>query len=536
MPKNKPTPSDSSIVKGVIYARYSSYGQRDESIEGQLRDCHAFAKQYGITVVGEYCDHALTGTTDKRPEFQRMIRDSAKGQFSVVITWKNDRFARSRYDSAIYKAKLKQNGVRLLYAKEHIPDGPEGIVLESVMEGFAEYYSANLSQNIKRGNYDSALKRQTLGKKVLGLRKGADGRFEIDPETAPIIQRIFEEYASGRSSVDIYTDLNSAGFRTSRGRPFNKNSIRRILQNEKYIGVYEYEDIRDEHGIPAIIDRELFDKVQKIVAQHHRAPAAKKNNGGFLLTAKLFCGECGEPMTGDGGTSHTGKVYSYYICNGRRVKKCDMVRAPKQWIEEKIVSALSEIIYDDTIINEFADRFMAWQAEQNCNSALSGLERRLKQNADAIKNTMSIIDSGLITDSLKSHLVELEAERVSLEAGIAHEKMETPELDRDTVVWFLRRFRTIDQSDIGWRIFLIETFLNRAYLFADNRLILHLNFGGKNNTLTLQFANQAIADGEIISSSFAPPAAPYGANLNHPILYFFQGMLIALVFAQKSQE
>lgn len=137
------------LIKGVIYARYSSSGQRDESIEGQLRDCHAFAKKRGIVIVSEYCDRALTGTSDKRPEFQRMIRDSGKGQFSVVITWKSDRFAQSRYDSAIYKYRLKQNGIRILYAKESIPDGPEGIILESVMEGFAEHYSANLLRNVK---------------------------------------------------------------------------------------------------------------------------------------------------------------------------------------------------------------------------------------------------------------------------------------------------------------------------------------------------------------------------------------------------
>lgn len=277
MAKKKPT---AELVKGVIYARYSSSGQRDESIEGQLRDCHAFAKKYGIVIVGEYCDRALTGTSDKRPEFQRMIRDSGKGQFSVVITWKNDRFARSRYDSAIYKYKLKQNGIRVLYAKESIPDGPEGIILESVMEGFAEYYSANLSQNVKRGNYDSALQRQTLGQTVLGLRKGPDKRFEIDPATAPVVRRIFEEYAAGRPAVDIFTDLNAEGFRTSRGNLFNKNSLRRILQNEKYVGVYEFADIRDEEGIPPIVDRELFDKVQKMVERHHRQPAAKKVNGG----------------------------------------------------------------------------------------------------------------------------------------------------------------------------------------------------------------------------------------------------------------
>ena len=317
---------------GVIYARYSSAGQRDESIEGQLRDCYAFAERYGITIITEYCDRALTGTSDKRPEFQRMIRDSTKGIFSVVITWKNDRFARSRYDSAIYKHKLKQNGVRVLYAKESIPDGPEGIILESVMEGFAEYYSANLSQNVKRGNYDSALKRQTLGQSVYGLRAGPDKKWELDPETAPVVKRIFEEYAAGKRAVDIYTALNAEGFRTIRGNPFNKDSLRGILKNEKYTGVYKFADIRDEKGIPPIVDRELFDKVQKMMKKHHESPALKKMDGGFLLTTKLFCGECGEPMTGDCGTSKTGNTYSYYTCKNRRKKKCKKERAPKQWL------------------------------------------------------------------------------------------------------------------------------------------------------------------------------------------------------------
>lgn len=512
MPKSKNNSNkqnkNSELVKGVIYARYSSAGQRDESIEGQLRDCREFATKHGIVIVGEYCDRALTGTSDKRPEFQRMIRDSGRGQFSVVITWKNDRFARSRYDSSIYKYRLKQNGVRLLYAKESIPDGPEGIILESVMEGFAEYYSANLSQNVKRGNYDSALKRQTLGMSLLGYKKGADKRFEIDPATAPIVRRIFQEYAAGRSALDIYTDLNNEGFRTNRGNLFNKNSIRRILQNEKYVGVYEYADIRDEHGIPPIIDRELFDKVQKLVEVHHRQPAAKKVEGGFLLTAKLFCGECGLPMTGDGGTGRSGKVYSYYICNGRRKQTCKKNRVNKEWIEDVIVAKLAEIVNDDNMINEFADRFMLWQSKQKTNSTLNGLEQRLKQVENAIKNTISAIDSGLITDSLKSHLLDLESERISLEKGIAKEKINAPELDRDSVVWFLQRFRDGDQNDPAWRIFIVETFLRAAYLYDDGRLLLHLNFGGNNNTVSLKTAEQTVNEGEVLCSSFAPSGAP----------------------------
>lgn len=505
---NKPEEPSPVLIPAVIYARYSSSGQREESIDGQLRECREYARRMNLNVIGEYCDYALTGTSDKRPEFQRMIRDSAKGQFTVVIVWKFDRFARNRYDSAIYKAKLKKNGVRVLSAKEGIPDGPEGVLLESIMEGYAEYYSANLSQNVKRGMYESALKLQTLGQTVYGLRKAADGRYEQDPATAPVVRRIFEEYISGRPATDIYRDLNRDGFRTLTGGSFNKNSLRRILQNQKYCGIYEYADIRVEDGIPAIVSKETFRKAQAMIKQHHEKPAAKKIEGGFLLTGKLFCGHCGDPMTGDGGTSKTGKTYSYYTCTKRRKKKCNKERAPKQWIEDLIVDTLIQIANDDKVIDEFADRFMTWQENKETHDELRILEDRLKRNEAAIKNVMTVIDSGLITGSIRSHLMDLEAEKADIEKGIAVQKIEEPTLQRSEVVYFLKSFRDGDKSDIAWRIFIVETFLQAAYLFDDGRLILTLNYGGKNNKVTVEIAEKTVHDGEELSSNFAPLSAP----------------------------
>ena len=502
------TGNELQATRGVIYARYSSSGQREESIEGQIRECREYAKRHNIVIVGEYCDHAISGTSDKRPEFQRLIKDSAKGQFAFVITWKGDRFARNRYDSAVYKYRLQQNGVRILYAKESIPDGPEGIILESVMEGFAEYYSANLSQNVKRGMYDSALKLQTLGQYCYGLQKGADGKWEQNPTQAPIVKRIFEEYVAGRPATDIYRDLNNEGLRTWTGGLFNKNSLRRMLKNEKYCGVYQYADIRVEDGIPAIVDRETFDKAQKMLKTHHEKPASKKIDGGFLLTGKLFCGHCGELMTGDGGTSKTGRVYQYYTCNNRRLKKCDKERAPKQWIEDVVVQKLVEIANDDNVIEAFADRYMEWQEKQKKSSPSSGMEERLKKIETAIKNTMSLIDSGFITDSLKSHLVELESERVSVEQGIAKEQANSPSLKRSEVVYFLKKFRDGDIDDVSWRIYLVETFLKAAYLFDDGRLLLHLNYSGDNNEITAQVAEQVLKEGADLCSDFAPPSPP----------------------------
>ena len=153
-----PSSKTADSLNAVIYARYSSHSQTEQSIEGQLHDSYAYAEKCGYRVIGEYIDRALTGKSDDRPDFQRMIRDAEKHQFQVVIVWKLDRFARNRYDSAIYKARLKKYGVRVISVMENITDSPEGIILEGMLEALAEYYSANLSENIRRGQQESIKK------------------------------------------------------------------------------------------------------------------------------------------------------------------------------------------------------------------------------------------------------------------------------------------------------------------------------------------------------------------------------------------
>ena len=521
-----------SREKGVIYARYSSSGQRDESIEGQLRECRDYAERHGILIVGEYCDHAMSGTSDRRPEFQRMIRDSSRGQFTVCIVWKNDRFARNRYDSAVYKYRLNQNGVRLLYAKETIPEGAEGIILESVMEGFAEYYSANLSENVKRGNYDSALKHQTLGVTLYGLRKAPDGRFEQNPEQAPIVRRIYEEYAGGKSAKNICADLNAEGFRTNTGGRFNGNSINRILTNEKYCGVYRYADIIAEDGIPAIVSRDLFDRVQGMVKLHAEKPNLKKEDGGFLLTGKLFCGTCGAPMTGDSGTGKLGKVYQYYTCVNRHTRNghtCTKASVSKKWAEDTVVRALMDIAGNDGIMTAIADRFMEWQSKQKKVSPAEGLTAQLREVERATQNVLSLVDSGFITDSVKTHLMELEAKRTDLEELIAKaEASEPPTLTREQVLHFLHKFRDGDAEDVGWRIFIVDTFLKAAFLYDDGRLILQLNYNGDGSTVTVETAEEAVS-GQPVCSDFAPLGAPPRANLNPITVYFHEGAVLVVI-------
>lgn len=518
------------LEKAVIYARYSSSGQREESIDGQLRECRAYAEKLGMIVVGEYCDSAMSGTNDRRPQFQRMIKDSAKGQFTTVIMWKIDRFARNKYDSATYKYRLRQNGVRLIYAKESIPDGPEGIILESLLEGMAEYYSANLSENVKRGNYDSALKRQTLGHLTYGLRTAPNGTFEKDPATAPIVARIFEEYINGKSAKNICNDLNNEGYRTLKGGLFNKNSIRRIVSNEKYCGIYRYQDICYDDGIPAIVSKDAFKKASEMLKIHSEKPALKKENGGFLLTGKLFCGECNEAMVGDSGTSRGGTVYYYYTCKNMRAGKCHKRRESRDVIEDIIVGKLSSLAADEAFIQRVADRFMIWQEKQDDKSELKALQSRLNEVEKAIAGNLKLVDAGIITDSIKSHLVELESQRVDLERGISIAKMSAPKVTRAQIVHFIRQFAKCDISDIRWRIFIVETFLSAAWVFDDGRIVMQLNYDGNNNRVSYErMIDISSRKGISNRSSFASSGAPNDAKTNLEFEIFEDGVLIVVI-------
>ena len=287
-------------MRGVIYARYSSDNQREESIEGQIRENTAYAEKNGITIVGHYIDRALSAKTDNRPEFQRMINDSAKKKFDVVIVWKLDRFSRNRYDSAKYKAMLRKNDVKVISATESISGGAEGIILESVLEGMAEYYSADLAEKVSRGMTENALKARFNGGQIpLGFTIDDEQHYQIDPEKAPLVIEMFRRYAGGESITDIIEDLNARGVRTSQGNRFNKNSLARIFANRRYIGEYAYKDAVIPGAIPAIVSKDVFERVAIRMGQNKHATGKAKAPERYLLTTKLFCGTCNSMFVGD---------------------------------------------------------------------------------------------------------------------------------------------------------------------------------------------------------------------------------------------
>ena len=490
-------------MTAVIYARYSSDSQREASIEGQLRDCKDYAEKNGITVVGTYIDRAYSAKTDDRPEFQHMIKDSAKKIFDVVLVWKLDRFARNRYDAVNYKHQLEKNGVHLVSAMEPISQGPEGIMVESMLIGMAEYYSAELALKVARGERENALQCKYNGGIVpLGFTIGKEDRlYYIDPETAPIVQEIFTRYANGEPAEKIAASLNERGLRTRTGKPFVKNSFFQIFRNRRYIGEYRYKDIVTPGGIPAIIDQDLFDRVQQRFEQNkiaHGRPA--KEDVSYLLTTKLFCGKCGTLMGGESGTSHMGNTYYYYKCGkAKRHGKahCDLKAIRKEPLERFVVETAIKVIFSDEIIERLIDLIM--EAQQQENTRLPVLKDQLRDTEKRLANLLEAIEQGILTPTTKQRLDELEARKEALNTSILEEELKKPVLTREWMRFWFEKFRRGDMRDMEHQRQIIDTFVNSVYVF-DDRVVLNFNFTDDSKTISRE---------EVLGSSAVDNAPPH---------------------------
>lgn len=469
------------MKNAVIYARYSSSNQREESIAGQLRECRQYAEKHELRVIHEYTDSALTGTSDKRPSFQQMIRDSDRRQFDVVIVWKIDRFARNRYDAAMYRHMLNENGVKVVSAMENISDTPEGIILEGLMESLAEYYSANLAENVKRGMYDSAIDRKILSRPTYGYKRGTDGRYEIDDMQACIVQRVFNEYADGKPYMQILADLNADGVTTGNGNRFTNNSLRKMLRNEKYAGVYRYKDIYDEHGIPAIIDRDLFDRVQAEIKRRSftRKRQTPVDGEAYLLTGKLFCGHCGSQMTGESVRKRSGRVYRYYLCAGTKKSGCTKKRVSKDWIEREVVRIINDEILTDDFIALMSAEVIRYQESAEADSTLQYLQEQKAQTERKIANVLKALQAGIWTESTGELLRSLEDEQKRIQGQIEHERLSRRVFTADEVSSFLHALKRSDVSDTETQRYLVNSCVARVYLFDDDdgvRLLFDLNY------------------------------------------------------------
>ena len=495
----------------VIYARYSSDKQTDQSIEGQLKVCHSFAERNGYTVIREYIDKALTGRSDDRPAFQRMIVDSARKQFECVLVYSLDRFSRNKYDNAVYKQKLKQNGVRVISTQENITDDPMGNLMESILEGFAQYYSEELALKVKRGmaiNADNC--RYNGGTTPLGYRI-ENKHYVIDEGKAPYVRAIFEMYAKGARATDIADYLNARQIRTATGVEFNKCSLHSILTNKKYIGYYTYAGTEIPNGVPRLISDELFYKVQEVLVRNKANAGHNKAKVEYLLTTKLFCGCCHSPMVGVSAKSCTGRVYRYYSCNKKQDGNCKMPNKSKDKIEYAVLKKAREML-TATNIDRITKAITKVYEKGQDNSNLKRLQQKRREMEKGICYLLDALEAGQNVDLINERITAKRQELEALERDIAFEKTRHINLGEQEIRFFLSQLKKGNIKDVKYQRTLISVLVNAVYVYDDHLTIV---FNASDNPVTIDgirfeeieenLGGKSILDSAADGSPKAPP-------------------------------
>ena len=458
-------------LTGVIYARFSSQNQREESIEQQIAECKAFALLSGITIVGIYSDSAKTGRTDRRPQFQKLQREAAKGGFNHIIAYKSNRIARNILNALMFENDMEKLGIKVVYAKEEFGNNAAGRFALRTMMNVNQFFSENMAEDIKRNQADNALNCRANGPAPYGYKTGEDGKFAIDEKTAPIVQEIYRRIANGEKFVEIQDDFNKRGLKTKKGNSWGKSSFSKILHNERYTGVYIFNDIRIEGGMPILVERNLFDQVQKIMKTKKNPQGRKRAGDGiYLLTGKLFCGKCKSHMIGMSGTSKNGENYYYYICNEKRTNgTCDKKAVRRDFIENEITRAICQYILQPNVMEWIVEQVLSYQKKDLKQNEISNLSERQKEVKKAIANVLFAIDQGIITASTKEHLQELESERAKIEAQILIAQAEAGKaVTRESLLAYLEHFKTANVEDKDCQKELFDTFIKAVYLYDDH--------------------------------------------------------------------
>lgn len=414
------------------YGRFSSNNQREESIDAQLRAIDEYAEKNNIEIVGTYTDEAQTGKNDNRDDFQRMIEAILLGDVKVdmILVHKFSRFARSTFDSAIYKKKLKEIGVRVVSVTQLIDDSPEGALLERFLEAIDEYYSANLALEVKKGLRENALKGKKVGGKVVyGYDMGTDGFLKINHE-AEIVRRIFNDFADGISKSQICDAMHKEGIKTRKGVHFKIRTIGDMLQNEKYIGIFNYklsenEVIRLDNVVPRIIEQDVWNKVQERFTKRTVARPNKVND--YHLTGKAFCSSCGNTISGIGGGKElkSGEKLYYYECTGKTSHKngCDNRKINKKWIENAVVCEVLKAAFDENTLKKITSLAFA-QIEKTASGSVENidrLKRQLKQNLEKQNRLAELfMQSKMDINILEQQNQALLEEKTDLQIRIQH--------------------------------------------------------------------------------------------------------------------
>lgn len=490
----------------VAYVRYSSDNQREESLDAQIRAIKDFCIREGYTLVKIFSDEAKTATSDKRPGFLNMMREAESGTFSAVIVHKLDRFSRDRFDSAFYKRHLSKNGVRLISVLENLDNSPESIILESVLEGMAEYYSRNLSREVMKGMRETAYQcRHTGGIPPLGYDIDLEKKYVINAREAEAVKIMFNMFADGLGYTAIIEELNSKGFRTKIGNTFGKNSIHDLLKNEKYIGVFvfnraakmvngkrnshrlkpEEEIIRIPGGCPAIIEMELWERVHERMNNNKKKSGSYSSKTVYLLSGRIFCGKCGGSMSGNKANTRKGTDYSYYKCsNKKKDHSCDANNISKSFVEEKVIDALYDNLFGEHVIDMAADMIHkhATVHKKEIPSHVKSYEKELHKVEIEINNIVNAVAAGLYHESMKGKLDDLEASKSALKIRLEEAKFQefSHSLTRNQIYAFLLRYQNIKDLPPEEQKKVIEMFVDKV-IVHDNSIDIEVLTVPENN-------------------------------------------------------
>jgi site-specific DNA recombinase len=450
-------------MKAAIYARYSSDNQREESITAQVRAIEEYAQRNGYTLVKTYVDEARSATTDNRPQFLKMIKDSYSGNFEFVIVHKLDRFSRDRYDSAFYKKQLKKNGVKIVSVLENLDDSPESIILESVLTGMAEYYSKNLAREVKKGMKETALQcKHTGGIPPLG--------YDVDPvtkkyienrEESKIVKFIFDKYSNGAGYDIITNECIERGYMTKLGRNFGRSSMHDLLKNEKYTGMYIFnratckiDDKRNNRkenadmikipgGMPRIVSDEVFEKV-KLRMNDNKRKAVNTAKEVYLLSGLIFCGKCNGAMIGH--TSYSGRSkskHSTYLCGTRKNQKtCDMKAINKDLVENFVVDNVEQEILNPKSIKILRLKLIEKlkDSRKEYKQDMASAKNKVTLIEKEIENIVNAIAGGMFHPSMKDKMTNLENDK-SIAQSIIYdiEQKQALKLDEKLIDAYLKR-------------------------------------------------------------------------------------------------
>lgn len=488
-------------TNAICYYRYSSDAQRECSIEQQQQEAKKYCKAHGLHIIKEYADRAISGTRADRPQFQLMLNEVKKIRPAYLILWKTDRLSRDRIDSAIAKSKLRECGVKIEYVAETMPeDEAERALIEGIEEALAEHFIIQHSKNVSRGLTYNAEKALYNGHKILGYKGQKNQRYEIDPDTAPIVQRIFRDYAEGKPMKVIAEELNMAGYKTVRDKPFTEKSLWHTLHNRSYIGEYAWRDITVENGFPPLVSTDMFERVQELMVKnkHGGRGGAKKLKANplegvdFWLTGKLFCGECGAPLSGTSGTSsNKGKVYYYYTCNNHKKHMCSIKNVRKNDIERAVAHILSEYINDPALRIIIAEKVYDYYMREfgSDDSYEKSLVANIKDIEVKLGNYAKAIEMGIFNETTQERMQELEErKRLYNDELTAEKNRQKYALKKEHVVRYLECF-VGNLNEPSLRDKVLDYLVEKIYIYND-KFIVNFYYSDDNQEVNLKEFNE----------------------------------------------